>query len=90
MTECKGLLYTSQLRNSVWIGYSGCPNKCVYMSFLSWSYREDCVSNSSFVYLLKMVEICFVVTNDGLEGKTTHFIGFYTQSVLDQKSPNHP
>ena len=31
------------------------------------------------VYTSNLFETCFMVANDDLKGKTTHFTGFYTQ-----------
>ena len=32
------------------------------------------------VYTSNLFETCFMVANDDLKGKTTHFTGFYTNS----------
>ena len=37
------------------------------------------------VYTSNLFEICFIVANDDLKGKTTHFTGFYTNSISRPK-----
>ena len=36
------------------------------------------------VYTSNLFEICFMVANDDLKSKTTHFTGFYTNSISGQ------
>ena len=38
-----------------------------------------------FYQILKGVETCFMVANDDLKGKTTHFTGFYTHTISGPK-----
>ena len=43
------------------------------------------------VYTSNLFETCFMVANDDLEGKTTHFTGFFIPIQFpDQKSQNLP
>ena len=37
------------------------------------------------VYTSNLFETCFMVANDDLKGKTTHFTGFYTNSISGPK-----
>ena len=36
-------------------------------------------------YTSNIFETCFMVANDDLKGNTTHFTGFYTNSISGQK-----
>ena len=38
------------------------------------------------VYTSNLFETCLMVANDDLKGKTTHFTGFYTNSISGKKS----
>ena len=71
------------------------------MSFLSNNTEEDEQKKTSskkslfliFYQILKGVytshifETCFVVANDDLKGKTTHFTGFCHQKISEPKIP---
>ena len=37
------------------------------------------------VYTSNLFETCFMVANDDLKGKTTHFTGFYTHTISGPK-----
>ena len=37
-----------------------------------------------------LVETCFMVANDNLKSKTTHFTGFYTCTISVPKIPKQP
>ena len=39
------------------------------------------------VYTSNLFETCFMVANDDLKGKTTHFTGFYTHTISGLKIP---
>ena len=39
---------------------------------------------------MKLFETCFMVANYDLEGKTTHFTGFYTPTISVPKIPKQP
>ena len=69
------------------------------MSFLSNNTEEDEQKKTSSkkslflifyqilkgVYTSNLFENCFMVANDNLKGKTTHFTGFYTNSISGPK-----
>ena len=38
-----------------------------------------------FIHLLNLFETCFMVANDDLKCKTTHFTGFYTHTISGPK-----
>ena len=42
-------------------------------------------------YTSNLIETCFMVANDDLKDKTTHFTGFYTNSISGPKTlkPTH-
>ena len=42
------------------------------------------------IFFLKLFETCFMVANDDLEGKTTHFTGFYTHTISGPNIPKPP
>ena len=39
------------------------------------------------VYTSNLFETCFMVANDDLKGRTTHFNGFYTHTISGLKIP---
>ena len=58
-------------------------------NLILWSELEANIRQIS-LFFVKLFETWIMVANDDLEGKTTHFTGFYTHTISIPKIPKLP